>query len=192
MFSITKLCQTLVTPWTAAHQASLSFTVSRGLLKFVSTESVMPSNHLILCLQSFPFSSFSFSSRPQSFPASGSFQMSQFFTSGGLGIGASASASVLPMNIQDWFPLELTGLSSLQSKGLSRVFSNTTILKHQFFGTQPSLWSNSHIHTQPLEKPQRQLYGPGSNILSICLISGGVAQLLSEEIVRFYAAISNV
>ena len=181
-----------MTPWTAAHQASLSFTVSRGLLKFVSTESVMPSNHLILCLQSFPFSSFSFSSRPQSFPASGSFQMSQFFTSGGLGIGASASASVLPMNIQDWFPLELTGLSSLQSKGLSRVFSNTTILKHQFFGTQPSLWSNSHIHTQPLEKPQRQLYGPGSNILSICLISGGVAQLLSEEIVRFYAAISNV
>ena len=192
MFLVTKLCQTLVTPWTAAHQASLSFTVSRGLLKFVSTESVMPSNHLILCLQSFPFSSFSFSSRPQSFPASGSFQMSQFFTSGGLGIGASASASVLPMNIQDWFPLELTGLSSLQSKGLSRVFSNTTILKHQFFGTQPSLWSNSHIHTQPLEKPQRQLYGPGSNILSICLISGGVAQLLSEEIVRFYAAISNV
>ena len=75
-----------------------------------------------------------FSSHLQSFPASGSFQMSQFFTSGGQGIGVSASASVLPMNIQDWFPLGLTCWISLQSKGLSRVFSNTTVQKHQFFG----------------------------------------------------------
>ena len=89
---------------------------------------------------------------PQSFPASGSFQMSQLFASGGQSIGASASASVLPVNIQDWFPLGLTGLISLQSKGLSRVFSNTTVWKHRFFGTQLSLWSNSHIHTWLLEK----------------------------------------
>ena len=89
----------------------------------------------------------------QSFPASGSFPMSQFFAPGGQSIGVSASASVLPMNIQDWFPLGFTGLISLQSKGLSRVFSNTTVQKHQFFGTQVSLWSNSHICTWLLEKP---------------------------------------
>ena len=83
----------------------------------------------------------------QSFPASGSFPMSQFFTSGGQSTGVSASASVLPMNIQDWFPLGLTGWISLLSKDLSRAFSNTTVKNHKFFGTQPSLWSNSHIHT---------------------------------------------
>ena len=83
----------------------------------------------------------------QSFPASGSFQMSQFFASGGQSIGVSASTTVLPMNVQDSFPLRLTGLISLQSKGLSTVFFNTTVWKHQFFGTQPSLWSNSHICT---------------------------------------------
>ena len=94
-----------------------------------------------------------FSSYLQSFPASGSFLKSQFFTSGGRSIGVSASASVLPMNIQDWFPLGLTGLISLLSKGLSRVFSNTTVQKNQFFGAQLSLESNSHIHTWPLEKP---------------------------------------
>ena len=87
-----------------------------------------------------------FSSCLQSFPASGSFPMSQFFATGGQTIGVSASTSVLPMNIQDWFPLGWTGWISLQSKGLSRVFSNTTVQKHQFFGTQPSLWSNSRIH----------------------------------------------
>ena len=87
-------------------------------------------------------------------PASGSFPMSRLFTSGNQSIGASASASVLPMNIHDWFPLGLTGLLSLQSKGLSKVFSNTTVRKHQFFSSQPSLWSNSHIHTWLLEKPK--------------------------------------
>ena len=92
-----------------------------------------------------------FSSCPQSFPASESFQMSQF-SSGGQSIRVSASASVLPMNIQDWFPLGWTGWISLVSKGLSRVFSNTTIQKHQFFSAQPSLWSNSHIHIWVLEK----------------------------------------
>ena len=93
-----------------------------------SIESVMPSNHLI-----------SFSSHLQSFPASGSFQMSQLFASGGQTIGVSASTLVIPMNIQDWFPLRWTGWISLQSKGLSRVFSNTTVQKHQFFSAQLSL-----------------------------------------------------
>ena len=94
-----------------------------------------------------------FSSCLQSFPASGSFQMSWFFTSGGPSIGVSASASVLPMNIQDWLPLGWTGWISLQFKGLSRIFSNTTVQKHQLFGAQLSLWSNSHIHPWLLEKP---------------------------------------
>ena len=90
---------------------------------------------------------------PQSFPASRSFQMSQLFTSGGQSIGASVSASVLPMNTQNWFPLGWTGWISLQSKGLSRVSSNTTVQKHQFFSAQLSLYSNSHIHTWLVEKP---------------------------------------
>ena len=94
-----------------------------------------------------------FSSCPQSFPATGSFPVSQLFTSGGQSIGASASTSVLPMDTQDWSPLGWTGWISLQSKGPSRVFSNTTVQKHQFFGAQLSSQSNSHIHTWPLEKP---------------------------------------
>ena len=93
-----------------------------------------------------------FSSCFKSFPASGSFLMSQLFTSGGQNIGASVSASVLPMNIQDWFPLGWTGWISLKSKGLSRVFSNTTVWKHQFFSAQLSLWPSSHIHRWLLEK----------------------------------------
>ena len=92
-----------------------------------------------------------FSSCLQSFPSSGCFQMSQFFKSGGQSVGVSVSASFLPMNIQDWFPLEWTGWIYLKSKGLSRVFSNTTVQKHQFFGTQLSLYRNSHIHTWLLE-----------------------------------------
>ena len=91
-------------------------------------------------------------SRLQSVPASGSFQMSQLFASGGQNIGVSASASVLPMNIQNWFHLGWIGKISLQSKRLSRVFSNTTVRKHRFFGAQLSLESSSHIHTWPLEK----------------------------------------
>ena len=95
-----------------------------------------------------------FSSCPQSFPASGSFQMSQLFTSGGQSIGVSASASVLPMNTQDWSPLQWTGWISLQSKGLSRVFSNNTVQKHQFFCAQLSSQSISHIHTWHIPKIQ--------------------------------------
>ena len=93
-----------------------------------------------------------FSSCPQSFPASVSFQMSQLFASSGQSIAVWVSTSILPMNIQDWFPLGWTGWISLQSKGLSRVFSNTTVQKHQFFGTQLSLYCNPHIHTWTLEK----------------------------------------
>ena len=114
-----------VTPWTAGHEASLSITNSQNLVKLMSTESVIPS---------ISSSVIPFSSCLQSFPASRSLLMSQFFASGGQNIGVSASTSVLPMTIQDWFPLGLTGWISLQSKGLSRVFSNTTVQNHQFFG----------------------------------------------------------
>ena len=100
-----------------------------------------------------------FSSCLPFFPASGSFPVSQFFASGGQSIGVSASASVLPMNIQDWSPLGWTGWISLQSKGLSRAFSSTTVQKHQFFSAQLSLWSNSQIHTWLLEKPWLWLDG---------------------------------
>ena len=121
--------QLLATPWTVAHQVSLSISNSQNLPKLMSIELVIPSNHLILCcpllLLVFNF-----------FLASGSFLMSQLFNSGGQSIRVSASASVLPMNIQDWFPLQWTGLIFLQSRRLSRVFSNTTVQKHQFFGAQ--------------------------------------------------------
>ena len=125
------------TPWTAACQASLSITNSRSLLKLMSIKSVMPSNHLILCRP--------LSSCHQSLPASGSFQMSQLFASGGQRIGVSAPTSVLPMNIQDWSPLGWTGWISLQSKGLSRIFSNTTVQTHLFFSAQLSLQSNPQL-----------------------------------------------
>ena len=123
-----------------------------------------PSVSLGVCSNSCPLSQWchspisssvtSFSSCPQSFPASGSFPMSQFFASGGQSIGASASASVLLLNIQGWFPLGFIGLIFLLSKGLSRDLSSTTVQKYyQFFRTQTSLWSNCHIHTWLLEKP---------------------------------------
>ena len=127
-FSGLAVSDSLLTPWTAAHQASLSITSSWSLLKLMPIELVMPSNHLILC-------HFPFSSSLQSFPASGSFQMSQFFTSGGQSIGASAT--VLSMDTQDWFPLGLTGLITLQSKELSSLLqhhnSKTSIHRHLAF-----------------------------------------------------------
>ena len=110
------------TPWPAGRWASVSITNTQSLFKFMSIELMMPSNHLSLWCP--------LSSRLQSFPASGSFPMSWVFPSGGQSTAASDSASVLPMNIQGWFPLGLTGLISLLSKGLSRVFSNTTVRKH--------------------------------------------------------------
>ena len=132
------------TPWIAACQASLSITNSRSLLKLMSIESVIPSRHL-LCSPLLLL--------PQSLPTSKSLPMSQLFSWGGQSIGVSASTSVLQMNSQDWSPLGWTGWISLQSKGLSRVFSNTTVQKHQFFSAQISSQSNSHIHTWPQEKP---------------------------------------
>ena len=123
-----------VTPWAAAHQAFFYFTITLSLLKLISIGLVVSSNHYVLC---YPL---------QCFIALGSFQMSQFFTLVDQSIGVSASASVLPMNIWDWFLLGLTILISLLSKGWSSVFPNTIVQKHQFFGTQYSLWSNSHIH----------------------------------------------
>ena len=122
--------QLFVTPWTAAHQASLSITNSWSY-----------SNSCPLswwCHPTISCSVVPFSSRLRSFPASGSFPMSQFFASGGQSIGVSASGSVLSMNIKDWFPLGWTGWISLLSKGFSRVFSNTTVQKHQFFSAQLS------------------------------------------------------
>ena len=133
------------TPWIAARQASLSITNSRSSLRLTSIKSVMPYNHLILCRPLLLL--------PQSLPASGSFPMSQLFTWGGQSTGVSALASFLPKKSQGWSPSEWTGWISLQSKGLSRVFSNTTVEKHQFFSAQPSSPSNSHIHTWPQEKP---------------------------------------
>ena len=120
------------TPGTTALQASLSFTISRSLLNLMSIELVMPSNHLILCCTLLFL--------PSIFPSVRVFPNESVFTSGGQSIGASTSASVFAMNIQDWFPLGLTGLISLVSKRLSRVFSSNTIQKHQFFSSQPSLW----------------------------------------------------
>ena len=116
------------TPWTTAHQASLSITNSRSQHKPMSIVSVMD--------PTISFSVIPFSSCPQCFPVSGSFQMSQLSTSGGQSIGVSASASVPLMNTQDWSPLGWTGWISLQSEGLSRVFSNTTVQKYQFFSAQ--------------------------------------------------------
>ena len=125
------------TPWITVCLASLSYTISQNLLKLISVESMMPSNHYILCC--------SLLFLPSIFPSIGVFSTSQLFPSGGQNIGASAS--VFPMNIQGWFPLELTGLIFLLSKEISRVFSNATVQNHQFFGTQPSLWYKSHpIH----------------------------------------------
>ena len=132
------------TPWAAACQASLPFTVSLSLLKLMSLESVMPSNHLILCCPLLLLLSI--------FSNIGVSSVSPLFASGGQSIRASASSSVLPMNIQDWFPLGLTGLISLQSKRLSRIFSSATVQKHQFLGPLPPLWSNSHICTWLLDK----------------------------------------
>ena len=122
-----------VTPWTAAYQASLSITNSWSLLNLISIVSVMPSNYFILCRPLFH--------PPSIFPSIRVFSSGHpvHFSSGGQSIGVSASASVLPMNIQYWFPLGWTSWISLLSKGLSRVFSNTTVQKHQFFGPQLSL-----------------------------------------------------
>ena len=150
LFSCSVVSDSFLTPWTAACQASLSFPVPEFAQIHVHwVGDAIQLSHPLLS-PSPPALHFS--------QHQGPFPVSQFFTSGGQSIGASASAAVLLVNIQGWFPLELTDLISLQSKGLSRVF-NTTVQKHQFFGAQPSLWFNSHIHTWLLEKPWLWLDG---------------------------------
>ena len=148
-FSSVQFSRSVMSNYLRSHelacQPSLSITNSRSSVKLMSIELVMPSSHLPC---------------PQSLPASGSFPVSQLFLWGGQSIGVSASASVLPMDTQDWSSLGWTGWISLQSKGLSRVFSNTTVQKHQFFGVQLSSQSHSHIHSWPLEKPLPWLDGP--------------------------------
>ena len=143
-FSRSAMSNSFETPWIAARQASLSITNSQSSLRLISIDSVMPSSHVILCraLLLLP-----------PIPPSGSFPTSQLFSLGGESTGVSASASFPPMKFRGWSPSEWTGWISLQSKGLSRVFCNTTVQKHQFFGAQLSTESNSHIHTWPLEKP---------------------------------------
>ena len=142
--SVTQSCLTL-RPHEPQHARPPCPSPTPGVYRTMSVESVMPSNHLIFCLPLLLL--------PSVFPSIRVF-------SGGRSIEVSASASVLPMNTQDWFPFWLTGLISLQSEGLSRVFSDTTVQKHQFFGTQLSLWSNSHTHTWLLEKTYLWLDGP--------------------------------
>ena len=158
-FSLVSHVWLFATPWTAARQASLSITNSQSLVKLMSIVSVMSSMSSTVIPFSFCL---------QSFPASGSFPMSWFFASGGQSIGVPASTSVLPINIQDWFPLGLTHLISMQSKGFSRVFSNTTVQKHQFFGAQllysPTLtsihdyWKKKWLKTQHSESRYTLLY----------------------------------
>ena len=150
--SVAQSCQTICDPMNCSTPG---LPVHHQLPEFTQThvhqvgDAIQPSSSVV-----------PFSSCPQSLPASESFPMSQLFTWGGQSIGVSALASVLPKNTQDWSPLEWTGWISLQFKGLSRVFSNTTVQKHQFFSAQLSSQSNSHIHTWPLEKPQPWLDGP--------------------------------
>ena len=140
----------------------LSITNSRSLLKFMPIESVMLSNHLILSCPLLLL--------PSIFSSIRIFSNESALHTGNQSIGVSASPSVLPMNIQDWFPLGLTGLISLQFKGPSRVFSNTTVPKHQFFSAQLSLQSNSHIHTWLLGKAQLWLDGPLSAKQCLCFL----------------------
>ena len=143
--SVTKLYRTLCDPMDCSMPG---FSVFHYLPEFalIPVHQVGDAiNHLIFCHALL---------LPQPFPASGSFSVSQLFTAGGRSIGFSASTSVLPMSIQDWFSLGMTGLISFQPRGLSKVFFSTTIQKHQFFSTQPSLWSNLYVCTWLLEQPQ--------------------------------------
>ena len=149
-FSVTQWCLIVCDPMDCSTPG-LPVPPISWMGKFVFIVSVMLSSHLILwCPLLFC---------PQSFPASGTFPMSCLFISDDQNTGISASASVLPVNIQGWSPLSLTGLISLLSKGLSGVFSSTTVQRHQFFGVLPSSWSNSHNHTWPLGRPQPWPYG---------------------------------
>ena len=157
-FLVTQLCPTLCNPMDTRLPCPLP---SSG-----ACPNLCPLSEW--CHPTIPSSVTLFSSCLQSFPASGSFPMSQLFASGGHRVGASPS--VLPVKIHSWFPLELTGWISLQSKGLSRVFSRTIVRKHQFFSTQTFSWSSSNIHTWPLEKPSLWWYAPLSSRWCLCLL----------------------
>ena len=161
-----------VTPGTTAGQASLPSPAPRPCSNSCSSSQ--------WCHPAISSSVFPFSSCLQSFPASGPFPMNWFFASGGQSIGISASASVLPINTQDWSPLGWTGWISLQSEGPARVFSSTAVQKHQFFDAQISSQSNSHIHTWLVEKPQLRLYEPMSSdwYLFLLLCCLGLSYLL--------------
>ena len=150
--SVTQSCPTLSTLWLAAHQAFLSSLTPRV---HSNSCALSPWCHPAISSSVIPFASY-----PQSLPASETFPMSQLFAWSGQSIGVSALASVLPKNTQDWSPLEWTGWISLQSKGLSRLSSNTTVQKHHFFCAQLSSQSNSHIHTWLWEIPKPWLDGP--------------------------------
>ena len=167
---IAKSCSTLCNAMDYSTQGFPVLHCLPEMLKLMSTESVMLSNHLVLCLPLLLTSVF---------PASGSFPMSKLYASGGLSTGASASASALPMNIQGWSPLELTGLISLQSKELSRDFSSTTVWKHHIFGTQPSLWSNSHISTWLLSLLVFLIWGEERGVSKSSGRRGGLRSLLT-------------
>ena len=143
--SVPQSCPTLCDPMNCSMPGLPVHQQLRSSLRLTSIESVMPSSHLILCRPLLLL--------PPSLPASESFPMTQLFAWGGQSTGVLALVSFLPKKSQGWSPSEWTGWISLQSKGLSRVFSNTTVQQHQFFGAQPSSQSNSHIHTWPQEKP---------------------------------------
>ena len=154
-YSVSKLYSSLCNPTDCSMSGFLHY-LHYPSLSYPSLSPRICSNSCPLswwCYPTITSSAALFSFCLQSFPASGSFPMSWLFASGGQSIGDSASASVLPMNIQHWFALGLTGLISLLSKGIWIVFSSTLVWRHQFFGSQPSLWSKSHIHTWLLEKP---------------------------------------
>ena len=146
-FSSVKFSHSVVSDCDPMNRSTPGLPVHQQLPEFTQTHVHRVSDATHISFSVNPFSC------PHFLPASGSFPMSQFFTSGGQSIGASASASVLPVNTQDWSPLGWTGWISLQSKGFSRVFSSMTVQKHQFFGAQLSSQSKSHIHTWPQEKP---------------------------------------
>ena len=143
--SVAQSCPVFVTPWLTARQASLSITNTWNSLKFTSIESEMPFSHLIHCRPLLLL--------PPIPPSIRVFSNESTLHMRWQSTGVSALASFLPKNTQGWSPLKWTGWISLQSKGLSTVFSSTTVQKHQFFGAQLSSQSNSHVHTRPLEKP---------------------------------------
>ena len=173
--SVAHSCPTLCEPMDCSTPDLLVLHYLPEFAQLMSIDSVTPPNHLILC---YPLLLL-----PSIFPNIKVFSMSRLLTSGGQNIGASASISLLPMNIQSRFPLGLTGLSSLLSKVLSCVFSSTTVQKHQFFSAQPSLWSNSDIHTWLLGKPQLWVWWPLLAKWCLCFLIHclGLVQFSSHE-----------